>query len=199
LTYSPAVSDDEVLPLSARLWFAVVCAFRVLFDGGFAWRAWQVRDRMPALPAPVAAPAPAAAKKEKKEKVKQERDDAPGALLLLSLFQREGRLVDFLQQDITSFDDADVGAAARVVHEGCKKALLGHGKVAPVRSEAEESRVSVDSGVDTGAVKLTGNVSGKPPYRGVLRHRGWRIEELKLPKVVANHDLTVIAPAEVEL
>jgi hypothetical protein len=160
---------------------------------------------MPALPAAPEEPRKpkAKARKEKEPPPRAEPpardDDASAALVLLSLMQREGRLVDFLQQDITAFDDADVGAAARVVHEGCKRALASHGKIAPIRSEAEDSRVAVDSGVESGAVKLTGNVSGKPPYRGVLRHRGWRIDELKLPKVVAEHDVHVIAPAEVEL
>jgi hypothetical protein len=121
------------------------------------------------------------------------------ALLLLGLLQREGRLVDFLEQDISAFGDAEVGAAARVVHEGCRKALRGHAEVASVRDEEEDSRVEVAEGVESGAIKLTGNVTGKPPYRGVLRHRGWRVVRLELPAALAGHDPSVVAPAEVEL
>jgi hypothetical protein len=112
--------------------------------------------------------------------------------------QREGRLVDFLQQDVATFADADVGAAARVVHEGCRSALRAHASVASVRPESEGAPVSV-SADDVAQVKLLGNVKGAAPYRGVLRHRGWRVESLKLPEYVGAQDLALIAPAEVEL
>lgn len=125
--------------------------------------------------------------------------DPRGALTLLALLQREGRLVDFLEQDVASFSDADVGAAARLVHEGCRKALRAHATIAPVRSEAEESRVTVDEGYDPAAVKLTGKVGPKPPYQGTLRHAGWRVSGLRLPRALAGHDAELVAPAEVEL
>jgi hypothetical protein len=121
------------------------------------------------------------------------------ALQLLALLQREGRLVDFLEQDITAFSDADVGAAARMVHEGCRKALLGHAKLAPVRSEDEGAKVTLEAGFNPAEVKLIGNVSGSAPYKGVLRHRGWRAAAISLPTPVAGHDASIIAPAEVEL
>jgi hypothetical protein len=113
--------------------------------------------------------------------------------------QREGRLIDFLQQDIQSFADADVGAAARVVHTGCRKALATLTRVTAIRSEPEGSRVTLDSSVDHGAVKLVGNVQGSGPYTGVLRHKGWRVPEIKLPELVGDQDPKVLAPAEVEL
>lgn len=122
-----------------------------------------------------------------------------GALLLLALLQREGRFVDFLQQDVTDFDDEQVGAAARVVHEGCRKALKGHLKVSPIRSEAEGDKVTLAEGYDVQATKLVGNVSGKPPYKGSLQHRGWRADHLQLPSEVGDHDPSVLAQAEVEL
>lgn len=122
-----------------------------------------------------------------------------GALLLLALLQREGRFVDFLQQDVTDFDDEQVGAAARVVHEGCRRALKGHLEVSPIRSEAEGDKVTLDVGYDVHANKLVGNVTGKPPYKGSVQHRGWRAEHLELPKEVGDHDPSVLAQAEVEL
>lgn len=122
-----------------------------------------------------------------------------GALALLALFQREGRLVDFLEQDVTSFSDADVGAAARLVHEGCRKALRAHATVSPVRTEPEEAAITVEEGYDPSALKLVGKVGGKPPLRGILKHAGWRVGELTLPRALDGHDATVVAPAEVEL
>lgn len=122
-----------------------------------------------------------------------------GALLLLALLQREGRFVDFLQQDVTDFDDEQIGAAARVVHEGCRKALKGHLVIAPIRPEAEGEKVTLLEGYDVQANKLVGNVTGKPPYKGSVQHRGWRAERLQLPSEVGDHDPSVLAQAEVEL
>ncbi|MBM4359328.1 MAG: DUF2760 domain-containing protein [Deltaproteobacteria bacterium] len=141
---------------------------------------------------------PASAEPASAEPAKAEPDPA-AALALLALFQREGRFVDFLQQDVASFPDADVGAAARVVHEGCRKALRAHATITPLRSEAEESRVTLEEGYDAAAVKLTGKVGPRPPYRGVLRHAGWRVAGLRLPRAVGGYDAEIVAPAEVEL
>jgi Domain of unknown function (DUF2760) len=118
---------------------------------------------------------------------------------LLALLQREGRLVDFLEQDVASFSDADIGAAARVVHEGCRRALRSHATVAPVRTEDEGARVTITSDVPPDEIKLTGKVEGVPPYSGILRHRGWRVTGLVLPRAVRASDTSVVAPAEVEL
>jgi hypothetical protein len=118
---------------------------------------------------------------------------------LLSILQREGRLVDFLQQDVTSFSDADVGAAARVVHDGCRKALHAHATIEPVRLEAEGARVTIEAAYDADRLRLLGDVKGSPPYAGVLRHRGWQAVRFAMPETVGVHDETVLAPAEVEV
>jgi hypothetical protein len=178
------------MPFGSRLLFAWACFFRVLFDGRFAARAFAVRD---AGPAPVAPAAPSALPPIPPPA------DGTAALQLLSLLQREGRLVDFIQQDIASFPDADVGVAARVVHEGCRKALGAHATLEPVRSEDEGTRVTLAGGFDANEVKLVGEVRGAPPYTGILRHRGWRARRLELPSLVGDHDPHVLAPAEVEL
>ncbi len=134
--------------------------------------------------------------KAREETATEAREE--GALLVLSLLQREGRLVDFLQQDVAGFDDADVGTAARVVHEGCKKALAAHAKLAPVRGEREGGPVEIAEG-DVARVKLVGDVRGAAPFKGVLRHKGWQVVELTLPVPTAGHDARLVAPAEVEL
>jgi hypothetical protein len=187
---------EETLSLSTRLWFAWLCFFRVVLDGAFAARLWSVR-RPPGLTAPGAAPTPASVSTP--ERVPAPEPEPGAALQLLSLFQREGRLVDFLQQDIAAFPDADVGAAARIVHDGCRKALRTDATIEPVRPESEGARVTLAVGFAPDEVKLTGGVGGPPPYQGVLRHRGWRATRLELPRLVGEHDAHVLAPAEVEL
>lgn len=121
------------------------------------------------------------------------------ALQVLGLLQQESRLIDFLQEDLGGFSDADIGAAARVVHEGGQKVLGEYLSLEPVRTEDEESRVTIDAGFDAQAVRLTGNVVGEAPYTGTLVHKGWRVTDLRLPKLSDGHDASVIAAAEVEL
>jgi Domain of unknown function (DUF2760) len=184
--------SEQNLPFVTRLWFAWMCFFRVLFDSAFAARAWDAREpkALPAAPEPPRiAPRPAA----------PEPATADAALQLLALFQREGRFVDFLEQDLASFSDGEIGGVARVVHEGCRKALHEHAELSPVRPEEEGSRVTLEAGFNPAEVKLSGNLQGAAPYKGVLRHRGWRAAQLTLPVPVKGHDPGVLAPAEVEL
>ncbi len=188
------MSDDAPLPLATRLWFAWACLVRVLFDGAFAARVFKAA--VPALPPE---PAPAKLPEKKAAPAKPKEPDLSPALQLLALLQREGRLVDFLEQDITTFPDAEIGAAVRVVHEGCRKALHEHLTIVPVRAEEEGQKVTLEAGFSPAEVKLTGNVQGKPPYRGTVQHRGWRATELRLPTPTAGHDPKILAPAEVEL
>lgn len=121
------------------------------------------------------------------------------ALQLLGMLQRDARFIDFIEEDIAAYPDADVGAAARIVHEGCRKVLREHFIIEPVHSEAEGSRVSVPEGFDAGAIRLTGRVVGEPPFAGTLAHRGWRVTETRLPMLANGHDVSIVAQAEVEL
>ena len=118
---------------------------------------------------------------------------------LLGLLQRDARLIDFTQENLSSYSDADIGAAARVVHEGCRKVLKEHFTIEPVRTEAEGSRITLNDGFDARAIRLTGNVVGKAPFNGSISHRGWRAAEVRLPKLAESHDAAVLAQAEVEL
>ena len=201
----PNSTDSEQLPFLTRIWFAWVCLIRVLFDGSFAARVFAERS----VPAPREATgkadeaAPPRAETPAAEPAAT-RDGSgptasPQALQLLALLQREGRLIDFLEQDVTAFSDADVGAAARVVHEGCRKMLHRVTSVEPVRTEHEGDNVVLGKDFAPSEVVLVGNVNGAPPYRGTLRHRGWRAAGLTLPELVGGHDPSVLAPAEVEL
>jgi hypothetical protein len=119
----------------------------------------------------------------------------------LALLQERGRLVDFLMEDITSYDDGRVGAAARVVHQGCKAALREHFQIRSVREENEGSSVTIPVGYAADEYRLIGNIRGAGPFSGTLVHRGWKTEWVKLPRIVrvAPDRLPSIAPAEVEL
>jgi hypothetical protein len=124
---------------------------------------------------------------------------AASALVLLSMLQREGRLIDFLQENVAGFPDADVGAAARIVHEGCRKVVQQYLALKPVLPDSEGARVTVPAGFDAQRIRLTGNVAGQPPYSGSLKHHGWVTTEVKFPTVSPALDPRVLAPAEVEL
>jgi uncharacterized protein DUF2760 len=119
----------------------------------------------------------------------------------LAMLQEQGRLVDFLMDDINAYSDARVGAAARVVHAGCKRVLQDHFGIHPLRTEDEGSTVQVPIGYRADEYRLVGKIAGQAPFSGVLVHRGWKTDMVKLPKLLpsAHGQLPTIAPAEVEL
>ena len=163
-------------------WKRLGLGFRVWFDGALAGR---VSRALRALEAKAPAPLP-------------EREHASG-LLLLGTLQREGRLLDFLQQEVAGFSDEQVGAAARVVHAGCGKVLRQYFGLEPAAKEAEGAQITVPKGFDPQRIRLTGNVAGQPPFRGTLRHHGWIVREIRMPAVSPSLDHRVVAPAEVEI
>ncbi len=121
------------------------------------------------------------------------------ALQLLGMLQKEARFIDFIHEDVSQYGDADVGVAARVVHEGCKKVIDEHFSLATIRQETEGSKVTLAEGFNSAEIRLTGNIVGQPPFTGTLIHKGWRVTEFHLPKLTEKHDPKIIAPAEVEL
>jgi Domain of unknown function (DUF2760) len=180
--------QEPAIPLLARLWLALVCLVRVVFDPDFASRVAQAR----ALPAP---PAP----KELAPQQPAVGAEAATALHLLAHLQREGRFVDFCQEELAGFTDAEVGAAARTVHSGCRKVVREMLDLHPILGEAEGAPVVVSDGFDPSAIRLTGNVIGNPPFHGTLRHHGWKVATARVSPPAAGQDPTVLAPAEVEL
>jgi hypothetical protein len=113
--------------------------------------------------------------------------------------QREGRLLDFLLEDINGYGNEQIGVAVRDIHRSCRKALQEHLALVPVIDAPEDASVDVPAGFDPSAIRLVGNVSGQPPFKGTLRHHGWRVREIKLAKPAETIDEFVVAPAEVEL
>lgn len=173
-----------------RLWMALVCFFRIVFRPSFAAAVLPIYRQRRALPQATPAPAP--------DGQAPEKIHASG-LFLLSMLQREGRFIDFLQEDVASHPDADVGAAARVVHAGCRRVVREYLSLQPVLPEPEGATITIAGGFDANRIRLTGNVAGQPPFHGALRHHGWVAQEVRLPSPPVAMDLKVIAPAEVEL
>lgn len=210
----------------SRFTLAFRCFFRLLFRGSLPP---QAMDYLPesaplALPEPAPTPEkvstqataakPPAPATEKSEELpptqpgavkpgtgspRRREHQTDGALALLSLLQREGRLIDFLREPIDSYDDADIGAAVRDVHRGCKKVIDEHLTIEPVMPGDEEEAVTVPRGFDPGEVRLVGAVDGEPPFKGTLRHHGWRATRVALPTLSEGMDRHVLAPAEVEV
>ncbi|MBV9492001.1 MAG: DUF2760 domain-containing protein [Verrucomicrobia bacterium] len=147
---------------------------------------------VPAPPPPQRPPPPAAAPANQAE---------AEVALLFSLLQEKGRLVDFLMEDITGYDESQVAAAARVVHQGCRQVLQEHLKISPIAEAGEGSQVTVPAGYAADEYRIVGKLSGQPPFTGTLVHKGWKTEWVKLPRLVRTDEkrLPAIAPAEVEL
>ncbi|MBV9926063.1 MAG: DUF2760 domain-containing protein [Acidobacteria bacterium] len=177
-----------------RISYATRCFFSVLSRGEVP------EDIVPevvktAAPAPEAKTLPA-----ERVEVKPAEESPDRAVQLLALLQREGRLVDFFSEDIAPYQDAQVGAAVRELHANCRKALAQYVTLEPVIDGEEDRPVTVEEGFDPASVKLVGNVAGRPPLRGLLRHRGWRVTEINLPTLPPKGaGRAVVAPAEVEI
>lgn len=121
-------------------------------------------------------------------------------LRLLAILQRDGRLIDFLLEDIQGVaDDAQVGAAVRDIHKKSQQALKEHLVLDAVLPQNEGDSVEVPAGFDPSAIRVTGNVPANPPYRGTLLHRGWRVKTIQLAPLPEGQDEFVLQPAEVEV
>jgi hypothetical protein len=180
---------EAELSVFARIALAFRMFITVLIDPAFARQAWDLYQ--------AARPRDTAASVSEPAALRETNPDS--ALQLLGLLQRDGRLIDFLEEDVTRYSDADIGAAVRVVHQGCRKVLTEHFVIEPVLGQGEGARVTLEPGFDASSIRPTGNVVGEPPFTGTLVHCGWRAREVKLPKLVGTHDTTVLAEAEVEL
>lgn len=121
-------------------------------------------------------------------------------LRILALLQRDGRLIDFLQEDIDAYSDAQIGAATRDIHRGCRKVLREYLALSPLMDKDEGATVDVPTGFDPSAIRLSGNVSGAGPFRGTLKHAGWKAANANLPNLPGlKTEGGVLAPAEVEV
>jgi len=181
-----------------------VLPWKVLFNGTFAQRVKQLGAGEP--PEVLQHGTELTGKTAVALVQEQQHEPAPtaapsheAALQLLRLLQREGRLIDFLHEEIKGFTDAEIGAASRTVHEGCRKVIKQYFDFVPVRNEEEDSKITVEKGFAAQEIRLTGHVSGEAPFQGTLAHSGWRVSEVKLPERNREQDFSIVAPAEIEI
>lgn len=120
-------------------------------------------------------------------------------LQLLTLLQQSGRLIDFLKEDLSGFNDAQIGGAVRKIHQDCGKLLEDLVTIRPIREEAEGAVIQIQAGYDASKIKVVGNVQGEPPFSGILMHKGWKAHKRSLPKTGEAVSSEIICPAEVEV
>ncbi|WDE98359.1 DUF2760 domain-containing protein [Lentisphaera profundi] len=132
-------------------------------------------------------------------KIASSKNDRSDAIYTLTLLQREGRLIDFLKEDIGPYSDEQVGAAVRQIHEGCGKVLEKYFKVESLVDSAEGDEVEVPKAYDPAKYSLSGQVSGEGPFKGSLVHKGWLASKLTLPERTKDTDTSVICPSEVDI
>ena len=129
-----------------------------------AERVEQVLKGQP-LPAiehqPVEPPAKAPAKPEPKPAKKSPvRSDA---LNLLESLQREARLIDFLQESLAGYDDAQVGAAVRDLHRQSAAVLERMFALKPIETAPEGATTEVGEGFDPGRIHLAAISTARRP------------------------------------
>jgi hypothetical protein len=120
-------------------------------------------------------------------------------LRMLAVLQREARLLDFLMEDIGGYSDAQVGAGVRELHRLCQTAIKKTLDLEPILVENQDDPVEVKAGYDPWAIRLVGNVTGEPPFKGVVKHQGWRVKSMRVAEPPAGADEFVVMPAEVEM
>jgi hypothetical protein len=181
-----------------RVVFAFRCFLSILLNGEIPPDIAEklVKPFAPAPPAPSAAAPPVSRLKETPPPPAESFDRA---VQMLALLQRDGRLIDFLAENIAPYPDVQLGAAVRNIHDSCNQVLERYVTLEPILDSEEDQPVTVPAGFDPAAIKLIGNVVGAPPVRGVLRHRGWRVKQVNLPPLPQGSARMVVAPAEVEL
>ena len=181
-----------------RVALAFRCFFSILFHADIPN---DIAEKLakPAGPVPQAPAAAAPSVSRLKEVERPASETFDRAVQMLALLQRDGRLIDFLAENISAYPDVQLGAAVRTIHETCRQVLEHYVKLEPILNSEEDQPVTVQAGFDLAAIKFIGNVAGELPVRGMLRHKGWRVREVNLPSLPQGAGRMVVAPAEVEL
>jgi hypothetical protein len=185
-----------MIGFSARLIFAFRCFFSLLFQGKIPQ---EILQALSTAEAPLRTAAKTNTASQTPGADASKPDTLDRAVQMLALLQRDGRFVDFLEEDVSSYPDGQLGAAVRSIHNSCRQVLDRYIKLEPVFSCEENHPVTVPVGFDPAAIKLIGNATGEPPIRGLLRHRGWRVSEVTLPSLPQGSGRAIVAPAEVEV
>jgi len=191
--YGTALIWGSVAVVTLALWLALLLTGRRRIEKA----AEETKKEITAAQPPVF-PKKDVAPTEPQKKTAEENLTA--AFQVLSIFQREGRFIDFLKEDLSMYDDAQIGAAVRNLQESWKKAFQEHFTVEPIFKEPEGSSVTISAGFDASKIKLTGDVIGDPPFEGIVVHRGWKLVKVDLPMFTGSQRQEwVITPAEVEI
>jgi hypothetical protein len=194
--------------------------FRVLFNKVLATDVARVLDgessALAEKPATEAAAPVTLSKPKAAQKPVATRSEA---LTLLAALQREGRLVDFLREDLGGATDAQIGAVARDLQRDCRAAVERFFALAPLSEQSEGSRIELPAGYDaaryhvlgksgsnTGGSPAAGKVDCEPQSDGleaavcgVVLHPGWRATKCDVPTYTGPESgHLVIAPCEVE-
>lgn len=138
-------------------------------------------------------------KGEKKAPERDLEEEKRRFLHFLSVLQREGRLLDFFNEDLSVYEDEQIGAAVRGIHESCKKTMKKYLDPVPVTDKEEGADIVVEDGFDPDVFKLVGNVTGNPPFKGIVRHRGWKASKQNMPELSKVKDASIMAPVEIEI
>ena len=130
------------------------------------------------------------------QKIEQERRQRL-FLHSLSVLQREGRLLDFFDEDLKQYSDEQIGAAVRSIQADCKQAVKKFIDPRPVLAGGEGDAITVEPGFDMNAMNLVGDVAGDPPFEGIIRHPGWKAGKKEIPRLSDIRDSSIITPAEI--
>jgi hypothetical protein len=196
----PAATYDVwnfILEYYPKFWYTIFPAVMIfsLIAGILAWLMARSSIKKPTLPAEKTVEEADTGD----EKAEKDLSDRRLFLHLFSLMQREGRLMDFLDEDLDQYDDSQIGSAVRSIHAGCRQLVQEYLNPEPVMAQEEGAKVEIPVDFDPGVIKLTGNVVGEPPFNGILRHKGWQVGKMNLPTLSGSQTAKIIAPAEVEI
>jgi len=172
-----------------RASWGLTLAGRANVDPAFANKVNELIG-LPVTPTTVIPPAPT---------IKTIEKPSGAPLRLLAILQTESRFLDFLLEDIAPFEDAQIGQAVRDIHRKAQAVLKQHLVLEPIVAGSEGDTVTVPVGFDPSAIRVLGNVTGKPPFTGQVQHPGWRVRELKLTPLAPGQDEFIVQPAEVHL
>jgi hypothetical protein len=118
------------------------------------------------------------------------------ALTVLSVLQREARLLDLVSESLDAYTDEQIGGAARNVLRDTHKSLQQMFGLQPLSQVAEGDSIPIPKNASPMRWRIAGNTASD---RGTLAHAGWVATRVELPKWSGvRDDAWVIAPLEVE-
>lgn len=121
------------------------------------------------------------------------------ALTLLATLQREARLIDLVQEPLSSYGDAQVGAAARQVLQDTQKVLKRLFDIEPIEAAEEGTVVRLPEQASRGAYSFTDGAAVSPGGSARIVHGGWRANRVQVPIWTGEpSEAMILTPAEVE-